>query len=978
MADENVYPENQALSDPEPESMRLKTLAEQTYAAGNLKSALKFATQAHHLYPSLEGIEELLMAFEILCTAIVPISLTPIDETNPSAPAQPDYYKILQVERFAHINTIKKQYRKLALALHPDKHPFVACEEAFKYVAEGFGVLSDRIKRKEYDMKLRVAMQNEAEAAASGGIEVEEMHTFWTSCSTCRLLHKFERKYLGHILVCPSCKKSFEAVEAAEEDAGTDRLRAEKEAVGVNVRSSERIRTRSVKMSSVGEILERSTRNNVQVKGGSKSDSENFGKKRGLGIGDSDGGSGVNEGPKVKSVGLTLKNVAKERKEGHSGDDQVEVLSSKRGREEERLGGVQVVKGTRAGTKRLKVLEEEMMTLAEMQLLAKKKCSEAKLKGEKQGNNKKDLEKDSEERKEMEKEKQQDEEEQVNGEDIEKENMEEEGDDGIGKETEVLEETGKDAEKECPEISKKNRIPREKKVVATYRRERKRVANDETMALAEMQLLAKKKCSEAKLKGEKQGNNKKDLEKGSEERKEMEKEKQEDEEEQVNREDKGKEDMEEEEDDGTDKETEMHEEEQTKNNGEKEYREKSKRNRNTRERKVVATGRRERKRVADDETMALAEMQLLAKKKFSKAKLKGKKLGNNKKDLEKDSEEGKEMEKEREQDEEQVNGEDRENENVEEEEEDETDKEMEMQEEEGMGKNGEKECPEISKKNRNTRERNVVITDWRERSVADDDTMGMLPKKTSRISGLRSRHRTLQNPDFHEFDKERAGRSFKTGQVWAIYDSEDGMPRHYGLIDEVVSVDPFEVKLSWLEYQSNGDHQLLSLEKMGFYASCGRFKVSEKVTVKSLKMFSHLADSERAAREVYRIYPKKGSVWAIYNNHALLSERNNQTMTDKHYDIVLFLTNYSDIHGSSMAFLERVEGFKAVFKRREIGPRAIKFLERDNFKLLSHQIPARKLSGEDVPGLPKCCWELDPASLPQDSPNICQKGPIAS
>ncbi|CAI9091575.1 OLC1v1026641C1 [Oldenlandia corymbosa var. corymbosa] len=92
--------------------------------------------------------------------------------------------------------------------------------------------LSDRIRRKDYDTKLRIAMQNEAEAAPTGGIVVEETHMFWTACSTCRLLLKFERKYLGHILVCPSCKMSFEAVEAVEEDAGTERLQKEKEAVG--------------------------------------------------------------------------------------------------------------------------------------------------------------------------------------------------------------------------------------------------------------------------------------------------------------------------------------------------------------------------------------------------------------------------------------------------------------------------------------------------------------------------------------------------------------------------------------------------------------------------------------------------------------------------------------------------------------------------------------------------------------------------
>lgn len=232
----------------------------------------------------------------------------------------------------------------------------------------------------------------------------------------------------------------------------------------------------------------------------------------------------------------------------------------------------------------------------------------------------------------------------------------------------------------------------------------------------------------------------------------------------------------------------------------------------------------------------------------------------------------------------------------------------------------------------------------------------------------------VEDSDFYDFDKDRMERSFKKGQVWAIYDDDDGMPRHYGLIEEV-TVNPFEVKMSWLDVQNNGDERLLCWEKMGFHVSCGRFKVTKKTTIHSLNIFSHVVDCERAAKEVYRIYPKKGSVWALYKEEeeGLDAEkrRSLSTKEKRTYDIAVFLTTYSEMHGLSMAYLEKVDGYKTIFKRREIGYHAIRWFEKDDIRLFSHQIPARKLSIDEALGHLKDCWELDPASLPSDLLTTC-------
>lgn len=60
-----------------------------------------------------------------------------------------DYYKILSVNENAVQSEIKKSYRNLAFRYHPDKNP--GGEEMMKEINEAYAVLSDPVKKREYD-----------------------------------------------------------------------------------------------------------------------------------------------------------------------------------------------------------------------------------------------------------------------------------------------------------------------------------------------------------------------------------------------------------------------------------------------------------------------------------------------------------------------------------------------------------------------------------------------------------------------------------------------------------------------------------------------------------------------------------------------------------------------------------------------------------------------------------------------------------
>lgn len=62
-----------------------------------------------------------------------------------------DYYKILNVNRTAGINEIKKAYRKLALQWHPDRNKSIDAQDKFVLINEAYEILRDVLKRNTYN-----------------------------------------------------------------------------------------------------------------------------------------------------------------------------------------------------------------------------------------------------------------------------------------------------------------------------------------------------------------------------------------------------------------------------------------------------------------------------------------------------------------------------------------------------------------------------------------------------------------------------------------------------------------------------------------------------------------------------------------------------------------------------------------------------------------------------------------------------------
>jgi curved DNA-binding protein CbpA len=240
------------------EALRAKEIAERKFESRDLQGAKKFALKAKTLFPDLEGIVQLITTLDVYLTAEVKIA------------GERDWYSILSVDTSADDETVRKQYRKLVLQLHPDKNKSVGSEGAFQIVKDAWNVLSDKTKRALYDQKRKLIVlqqktsQSNKTSVAPGAVNGFDNFaakapaskarankqktgaatsaarqrpppppppqrppphhqapapppatnpTFWTSCNKCKMNFEYLKMYLNHNLLCPSCREPFLAKE---------------------------------------------------------------------------------------------------------------------------------------------------------------------------------------------------------------------------------------------------------------------------------------------------------------------------------------------------------------------------------------------------------------------------------------------------------------------------------------------------------------------------------------------------------------------------------------------------------------------------------------------------------------------------------------------------------------------------------------------------------------------------------------------
>ena len=89
-----------------------------------------------------------------------------------------DYYEVLNVNRDADGDEIKKAYRKLAIQFHPDKNPDdKAAEDKFKEATEAYEVLRDIEKRQQYDRFGHAGLEGMGTNFGGVGINLDEIFT---------------------------------------------------------------------------------------------------------------------------------------------------------------------------------------------------------------------------------------------------------------------------------------------------------------------------------------------------------------------------------------------------------------------------------------------------------------------------------------------------------------------------------------------------------------------------------------------------------------------------------------------------------------------------------------------------------------------------------------------------------------------------------------------------------------------------------
>ncbi|XP_026377681.1 uncharacterized protein LOC113271974 [Papaver somniferum] len=238
-----------------------------------------------------------------------------------------------------------------------------------------------------------------------------------------------------------------------------------------------------------------------------------------------------------------------------------------------------------------------------------------------------------------------------------------------------------------------------------------------------------------------------------------------------------------------------------------------------------------------------------------------------------------------------------------------------------------------------------------EEAAADDDNDLCEEEETEPGS------RTIEVPDpeFYDFDKDRSEECLAADRVWAIRDSLDAMPRLYSLTRRIYT--PFEVNIVWLDFvpadQNETDYETCELP-----VACGKFEHGYTDTLDSICTFSHRVFCEKEGRIAYKICPRKGEIWALWN---ISWNSKSENYREHEYEFVEVLSDYSEDVGVMVSYLVKIKGFVCMFK--PVGVDIIQ-IPPEELVRFSHMVPSFRMTGTEREDVPEGYFELDPAFLP--------------
>ncbi|KAG2272886.1 hypothetical protein Bca52824_067441 [Brassica carinata] len=208
--------------------------------------------------------------------------------------------------------------------------------------------------------------------------------------------------------------------------------------------------------------------------------------------------------------------------------------------------------------------------------------------------------------------------------------------------------------------------------------------------------------------------------------------------------------------------------------------------------------------------------------------------------------------------------------------------------------------------------------------------------------------------DFNNFNTTMS--SFAVGQIWALYDPLDDMPRYYARIRKILEPKQ-RVGVRWLESKQT------AANKKPVPIACGEFKYGEKATNSHL-MFSHEMHHVRTGKKTITINPRKGETWALFSGWN--SDNWKQQKRPYKYDFVQVVSDDLDSDdGIGVAYLARLEGYTSVYKLAEQHGVLQMMISSGEMLRFSHRVPSVVLTGDEKKGVPAGSFELDPASIPK-------------